>query len=325
MKNEICSEHITLIDAGNGNGIGSILHRTTIMLQAALDLDRILVLYPQPHGNWVDGPYCTGAHTIDSCYFEPISSCSIYDAMNHDLWEKLPFLDPLSYSRNSDRVLRYDCDQSSAIFLIRRTPLIFHNLLKAGNLSIESYYWWRAQGVAYIVRPNARTLQELENRKVQIFRNMSIEEGTVSVHVRHGDKGKEAPLADDEVYLARAEELVRDHPELERTIFLSTEDAKTVEFFSRIRNWTALWTDVPRQNGYVGSTADFVKTGVGWDNDFLNSLVSLQLALECDAFVGMISSNWNRLVDELRSTVRCKYDSPYVDVFVGTNITDYDW
>lgn len=79
-----------------------------------------------------------------------------------------------------------------------------------------------------------------------------------------------------------------------------------------------------RQKGYEMSMADFARN-VGWDEEFLNSLLSLELALECDGWVGMISSNWNRLVDELRSTIRCKYGSPYVDVFVAANITDYDW
>lgn len=311
--------------SGNGNGIGSVLHRTTIILQAALNLGRILVLYPQPHGQWIDGPFCIGAYTIDSCYFEPISSCSIWDAMGHHNWEDLPYLDANTYQQNVDQVLKYDYEQSWALYLIRSTPVMFHKLLKAGKIPTNSYYWWRAQGVAYLVRPNVRTLEELESRRVKIFQNSTIRAGVVSVHVRHGDKGNESPLAADEAYLSATEALVAASPELKRSIFLSTEDANTVRFFARLRNWTVQWTKVKRQGRrYQGSTAEFARM-VGWDNEFLNGLLNLQLALDCDAWVGMISSNWNRLVDELRSTIRCKYDQPYVDVFVGTNITDYDW
>jgi hypothetical protein len=52
---------------GNSQGMGAALHITTVALQAARDLDRILILYPQPNGEWIDGPFCEGA----SCYFEP--------------------------------------------------------------------------------------------------------------------------------------------------------------------------------------------------------------------------------------------------------------
>ena len=57
---------------------------------------------------------------------------------------------------------------------------------------------------------------------------------------------------------------------------------------------------------------------IRWTKEFLTSLLSLQLALECDGWVSMIMSNWNRLI-------WCKYDHPYLDVCQGTNITDYVW
>ena len=52
---------------------------------------------------------------------------------------------------------------------------------------------------------------------------------------------------------------------------------------------------------------------VGPSNEFLWSLLNLQLALEADAWVGTLTSNWCRLIDELRSTVRCKAEFPYAD------------
>lgn len=317
--------------SGSGNGIGSVLHKTTVLLQAALNLDRILVLYPQPGGQWVDAPYCLRTYTLDSCYLEPLSSCSIRDAMGYRKWEDVPWLDAGTYGRNSDRTLKDECVTFGAQFLWAQrgpagaTPTLFHPLLHRGNVSTASYYWWRAQGVAYLVRPNARTLKVLQRRRVEIFQNGSIANGTLSVHVRRGDKWKESTLADDDAYLRAAEWMVRDHADsVQRSIFLSTEDADTVRFFAGVRNWTVRWTSVRRQRSGFQSDAEFVQL-VGYDAEFLNSLVSLQLALDCSAWVGMISSNWNRLVDELRSTIRCKFDRPYVDVLVGANITDHDW
>jgi hypothetical protein len=59
--------------------------------------------------------------------------------------------------------------------------------------------------------------------------------------------------------------------------------------------------------------------------EVLNSLLHLDLALQCDGFVGTLSSNWCRLIDELRSTVRCKAHAPYVDAQQGSLPYDVDW
>ena len=57
----------------------------------------------------------------------------------------------------------------------------------------------------------------------------------------------------------------------------------------------------------------------------LNSLLHLDLALQCDGFVGTLSSNWCRLMDELRSTVRCKAHAPYLDAQQDSLPYDVDW
>lgn len=315
---------------GGGHGIGSVLHMTTVILQAALNLNRILVLYPQPGGEWVNGSYCDGFDTWDSCYFEPISSCTIADALGHRTvseatWEKIPWLDAKNYKTNKDRVLKEYLDHCGSCYITRETnPDMFHDLLRAGNIPLSFYYWWRAQGTAYVVRPNERTLRELERRRTLIFNGEDIKEGTISVHVRHGDKWIESQLASDETFFKNAEKLLDNNQGLKRRIFLSTEDAETVKYFSKLQWWNVRWTDVKRIHDNSTGPAKFASQ-IGWTEEFLNSLLSLQLALECDGWVGMITSNWNRLIDELRSTIRCKYDHPYLDVFQGTNITDYVW
>jgi hypothetical protein len=52
----------------------------------------------------------------------------------------------------------------------------------------------------------------------------------------------------------------------------------------------------------------------GYHEELLDGLLNLDLALQCDGFVSSFSSNWARLIEELRSTVRCKAGSAYVDV-----------
>merc|ERR1711920_955703 len=46
----------------------------------------------------------------------------------------------------------------------------------------------------------------------------------------------------------------------------------------------------------------------------LYSFLNLEIALEADAWVCMLSSNWCQLIDELRMTVGAKASSPYVNI-----------
>lgn len=52
---------------------------------------------------------------------------------------------------------------------------------------------------------------------------------------------------------------------------------------------------------------------VGPVKDMLGSILNLQLALECSAWVGTFSSNWCRLIDQMRATVGCKAHLPFID------------
>lgn len=48
-------------------------------------------------------------------------------------------------------------------------------------------------------------------------------------------------------------------------------------------------------------------------------------ALPATGWVGTIKSNWNRLLEKLRSTVRCKAQLAYIDAFSGWNVSAYEW
>lgn len=318
------------------HGIGSVIHVLGVALQAALNLDRILILMPQPDVEWNTGKYCEGMDTIDECYFEPLSSCTVLDAfgaleISNENLKKFSQLNPDTYSKNSERVLQTSVKPLGDININLRTetPTMFHTLLQTGGIKEDFYYWWRAQSTAYIVRPSLRTLRELGRRRKLVFDNRAIQPGTVSVHIRHGDKWKEDKLADDASFLRSMEALMkRNRRGLKRRIFLSTDDPISVKFFAGLSNWTVEYTNVSR-DAYMDRTVgpeDFAAK-IGWDEEFLNSLLSLQLATECDGFVGAMYSNWNRLIDELRSTVRCKYDvvSMFVDVNQGFNVTNFGW
>ena len=166
--------------------------------------------------------------------------------------------------------------------------------------------------IAYIVRPNKRTLQELKRRTKRLFSGHSISPGTISVHVRHGDKQVEMRLIPNHEYVAAAEQMYmsKSHSRLYKRIFLSTEDPATVSHFNQLTDWHIQYTDVNRSNHNMG--APFLVPDPS--EEFLNSLLNLDLATQCDGFVCTLGSMWCTLIDRLRSTVRCKASSPYVDL-----------
>ena len=61
-----------------------------------------------------------------------------------------------------------------------------------------------------------------------------------------------------------------------------------------------MFSKIPRQQGTM-SMGDY-EMMVGRDVLLGASFVNLLISSECDYFVGVLGSNWNRLIDELRST-----------------------
>lgn len=99
---------------------------------------------------------------------------------------------------------------------------------------------------------------------------------------------------------------------LTRNIFLSTEDPGAVAYFEQLSLWNTSYTAWPREHNVHKSSPDYARE-TGAANEMLNSLINLDLHMQCEGWVGTLTSNWCRLIDELRSTVRCKADRLYVD------------
>ena len=94
-------------------------------------------------------------------------------------------------------------------------------------------------------------------------------------------------------------------------MFFSTEDKVTADFFEGLQDRNVTFTRVKRYNDTYISPMGWAAE-IGRSTEMLNSLTSLDLALQCDAYVLTLSSDWGRLIDELRSTVRCNADHPFL-------------
>ncbi|PNH10363.1 hypothetical protein TSOC_002909 [Tetrabaena socialis] len=309
-------------------------------LGAAMKMGRVFI-HEAGGEVWTKGNvFCQSTSLLDECLLQPMSSCSLEDVLHG---ETAPYMHELDSAKwDEHRVLQSrDFRGDTAAF-----PHVFHEVLAKGPVPLWSgndydapaceipfpaaadngryaVQWWRAQATGYVYRPAPPMLRAIREHTAKIFQAGLIPPGTIGVHVRRGDKSKESSDITDAKYLFRVEALhaasAAAGAPLQRTIFLSTEDTITLAVFKSWPNWTVLHTDVPRYHEKISPMDFAARTGVA--EVVLNDLVSLELALQCDAWVGSLSSNWVRLIHELRSTVRCKADNLFFDSRFGLNFT----
>jgi len=285
------------------HGFGSQMHVAGSQLAKALEEDRIFY-WGKTTGREFASPELCGTVNNWLCFFQPPTNCSTDDYANEgntvkgDVSEKL-------------------------------VPTVFVQWLKEVAPHINAKYWWRAQSTAYLMRLNQHTLEAVsELRKSNSMAMLSPAEnptrqqvlrlpqpvfplprGTLSLHVRHGDKYKEMQLQPYSKYMAGADYLTAMNPNFLRPlIFLSTDDPAVVQESFGYTEWATIYSDISRVNS--NGADEVAKT----PNAAHLHLLQLLMALECDAWVGTRGSNWNRLIDELRCIWVAKCDHPYFEV-----------
>lgn len=197
--------------------------------------------------------------------------------------------------------------------------------VKLAPLDGSPHRWVRSVDVPFTIRKQA--LQPLEE----------LPAGSVALHVRHGDKIIEMKMLPFEQYAEKAERLAEGDqgiPVLEpsiassdqtfffpkgafsgRTMFVSTEDPDVVfEALSLARlsqnPWSIAFTEENRTNDILMDMVMRKSAGKATLESFLN----LELALEADAWVCTLQSNWCQLIDELRMTIAGKASFPYINI-----------
>lgn len=247
-----CKSASFLLYTAVPSGFGSVLHVETAALAGAIMSRRILAETPN---HWMArNRHCGNATTLDSCYFLPLSNCTLLVAgisqaeINaapemHGSPEDIKRL--LSQDPSLPRVVKGSFHLAAAL-----RPLVagFESRLMAIGIPPSAQeWWWRAQASMYIVRPNTRTVTELERRKSKI-RGADLRPGCISLYVRHGDKGRESRVFDDAAYEDAVFRLRTMDKRLTRQIFLSTEDPATVRYFTNAtRGWATTYVDMKRK------------------------------------------------------------------------------
>ena len=170
------------------------------------------------------------------------------------------------------------------------TPLLKHIPLMLRSYMLATETPLMSQLVRYVLRPLPHF--DMQVRAFLAKQSMTvIPRPFASMHVRYGDKYKESPRMPLSVYM----DVLKLKATHVKHVFLSTE---TQSVISELRERFPEYT-------FHALEYDRIETDVGgsdpW-NEFVASFANLYLSVQADVFVGSLSSNWCRLVNELQRT-----------------------
>jgi len=247
------------------------------------------LFYDHWANGWVDnGEYCKPHKPSISyeCFFEPLTWCPLPS----ESALKAAVENSGKPEHKDDRVIFVDNKDN---YFFYPNPRFLKHVLSCSPIPDEKHlFYWRIQAITFFVRPNSRTKESIEKLRKLYFPQQTYPENSISTYVRHGDKYKEMKLYELPSYMDAAEMLVKESNEkLKHTIYLSSDDDKVFQQSKDYKNWEFFYTQETDRG--VSHNAD--KT--------LFYLLNLNLALEGDAHISTMKSNWNRLIYELASTI----------------------
>lgn len=317
------------------SGMGSNMHIGAAVLAFALN-EGMIYLWPEDdiHNPWTLGSTknstaeCPGQPSRNyeclawrSCYLMPVSSCKPNG--------EGPRFTGVKRERGRHKI------KSTELL-----PKVFKALLKCSGYPSNYWVkWWRAQASAFLLRPNKETALELQRfREERLVGNMQA--GVLGCYVRHGDKYYEAteyPLKDylqifswilDNKVITSCphsaeflEPFKGQLPKLQSThrIYLGSDDPDVLE--EAKSSLDMIYVNVSRLSKRMPLMK--VSEKLGAKQVVMESLLNLQLLMESDAFICTWTSNWCRLVDEMRMTVAMK--ATYLSLEVNKHCPRFNW
>jgi hypothetical protein len=205
-------------------------------------------------------------------------------------------------------------------------PRVFQEKLLELELHLteaQQMYWWKTQGLAFLMRFNNNTINNINAMRSDITVNTrlsgKIPTGTINVNMRTGDKFDEMiGLPEPEDYLNALEGMFQNAPmSFSKWVYITSDNLHAIqelEILASNKGWRVLFSNSPRMDsGYVQGDVK-----VFWNfNVTISVLMQLSMALECSAWIGTRGSNWNRIIDELRCVHYPKCLLPFKEVAKG--------
>jgi hypothetical protein len=297
-------------------GFGSDLHTFTVAMCNAAANNAIVSM--QGHWIWLNEDYCQKAQEVDfgvaqknkdvsSCYFTP-TPCFQKLIRGHRVPKKAKIPSALDYIGALGEGNARSCMANTK------------NSIDAVREGMTEYLFSRLSPA--VIHSTAQTIWLL-------FGQASVPENAISVHVRWGDKHKETALQPMEAYISAVDKLVLDHKLKRPTIFVTTADPSAwVAFQDAARSdWNVIhYADAIPGYNFSRPASDPLaaknQRSPADDADSLAipSLIALLISVEARFYVLTTSSNWSRLIDELRKSRRdilCGKCTHMIDLLKG--------
>lgn len=317
------------------SGMGANMHISAAVLAHALNWGSIYVWPEDDFENpWTEGANKTSAIECPSgfhtrtyeCYLKPISSCK-------------------SDGRGPKFVGMAKARGKKTLRGTEVIPDTFKPLLRCSGYPKDYWRkWWRAQAAAFILRPNPAMHRALEEFRTKTLVN-NVWQGTIGAHVRHGDKYYEATEYPFEDYIkvfnwiaGKSDEVSKRCPGTAKllapfsgrlrdlhdsaSLYLGTDDPKVIqEAMAPSLHWKVAFMNVSRIQQRMPLMR--LRKRLGPKQTVLESLLNMQLLMESDAFVCTWTSNWCRLVDEMRMTVAQKAN--HLSLEIKKHCPSFNW
>lgn len=305
-------------DISYGSGIGNTLHNLATLLNFALTQDRILG-YLGTQQEWIDKEWCH-VNSFD-CYFEPLTNCTFPQEelakkdLDDDKYDsvRLTFFNQYQFYSNTTYWL-VDFSNLINFGYYNTVPPIFQYFYDTHQIpSQDRYIHWRMQAVAFLARFNRRTLNWIHHYETKNCINCK-SYYDVSMHIRHADKVLEMSLVSDEYYtypLYFLENFM--HSKLD--VFVNGDDNNSITFM--LANYTS---DLSYFRSDIRKNEDVFKV-LHYKHVTLKVLAAFKHQLYGHHTVGTFSSNWVRLIYEMKQTVGLHADGIFFEVGENTCIS----
>lgn len=172
----------------------------------------------------------------------------------------------------------------------------------------RTFNWYRSQLLFYVTRYNSRTLDFVQNTIAHSFLPPALDRHRpfVAVYVRRSDKVKSKEMSQAYTLKQYFDLFAADADAANiTTVYLNSEDAQVFDEYSRLNATRARYRkllSIETSRNVVFRTLLAMsqrKRGIV----VLQFLSDLFIEVHADLHVGTLTSNWCRLVDEIRLTI----------------------
>lgn len=272
------------------SGIGSLIFYIASFIGLGIDSNKTVIYYPNSFSALSKGGNCTKSGL--DCFLIPISSCMFSKE---------------EIDSNRVRFQKHSITDYSRLWSYPMSILPI--LQKTATPKPLYFFYWRMQASFFLLHFNDNTLKWFNIYKKNFLVNPK-SFYDVEIFVRHGDKFTEMKLIDVKKYVFPLK-IISKLLNRKISVYVSSDSQIALDFLINLsdRKYEISYLKFQRsQNGFSFKSSN---------NGFYNTLLSfadLWESKNSNYHIGTLSSNWNKLIIQLRLQYFPPMNLPYFEV-----------